>query len=111
MALKKWAFVFLSPGFDPGKHSITLSSPTCEVRLVGLDLSRKGQVVSVAKELVEDGAQMIELCGGFGPIWVARVSESIGGAVPVGSVAYGPEARAPLLAILQPELFSHTEAV
>jgi len=42
--------------------------------------------------LVADGVQLIELCGGFGPIWTAKLIEAIDDAVPVGSVAYGPEA-------------------
>jgi len=36
--------------------------------------------------------QLIELCGGFGPIWTAKVIEELDGAIPVGSVGYGPEA-------------------
>ncbi|WP_433716498.1 DUF6506 family protein [Nocardia sp. CA-084685] len=32
------------------------------------------------------------MCGAFGPLWTARVIEAIGGAVPVGAVAYGAEA-------------------
>jgi hypothetical protein len=57
-------------------------------------------VIEVAKELVAEGVQMIELCGGFGPIWIAKVSEAIQGAVPIGGVFYGPEARKPILKIL-----------
>ncbi|MFF0738855.1 DUF6506 family protein [Streptomyces sp. NPDC004111] len=36
--------------------------------------------------------QLIELCEGFGPVWAGRVIEAIDGAVPVGTVGYGPEA-------------------
>ncbi len=43
---------------------------------------------------------MIELCGGFGPLWIAKVSEAINHAIPVGSVFYGPEARQPILDII-----------
>lgn len=45
-----------------------------------------------AKRLVDDGVELIELCGAFGPVWAARIIEHIDGAVPVGMVAYGPEA-------------------
>ena len=100
MTLKKWAFVFLSPGFESKELSVSLSSDYCEVHIVGIGMSEKERVVGIAKALVTEGAQMIELCGGFGPIWIARVSEAIHGAVPVGSVAYGPEARSQLLSII-----------
>jgi Family of unknown function (DUF6506) len=100
MALKKWAYIFLSPGFDPKEHSISLRSEQTEVRIVGIEMTKKEMVTTIAQDLVEEGVQMIELCGGFGPIWVARVTEAIAGAVPVGSVAYGPESRIPLLEIL-----------
>jgi hypothetical protein len=45
----------------------------------------------VARTLVSEGVQLIELCGGFGPLWTAKVIEAIGPAVPVGAVGYGPE--------------------
>lgn len=100
MALKYWAYIFLSPGFDPQKQTATLESPQTKVKLVGIDMKKKEQVLEVTKQLVKDGVQMIELCGGFGPIWVDKVLEEIHHAVPVGSVMYGPEARKPLLDIL-----------
>ena len=48
--------------------------------------------MAVAREMVEAGVQLIELCGGFGPVWTGKIIEAIGGRVPVGSGGYGPEA-------------------
>ena len=39
----------------------------------------------------EQGIQLIELCGGFSPVWAGKIIEAIDYAVPVGVVAYGPE--------------------
>ena len=100
MALHYWAYIFLSPGFDPQKHTTELKSDTCRFKAVGIDMHKKEEVIAVAKKLVEEGVQMIELCGGFGPLWVAKISEAIKGSIPIGTVAYGPEARKPLLDIL-----------
>lgn len=101
MSLNYWAYIFLSPGFDENSHTTEMSSTSCRVKLVGIDMNEKEKVVDIAKKLVADGVQMIELCGGFGPLWIAKITEAIKGAVPVGSVAYGPEARQPLLDILK----------
>jgi hypothetical protein len=100
MALKYWAYIFLSPGFDPHKHETTLESSQTKVKFVGIDMKKKNEVLKIAKELLKEGVQMIELCGGFGPIWVAKVLEELHHAIPVGSVMYGPEARQPMLDIL-----------
>jgi hypothetical protein len=100
MALKSWAYLFLSPGFNPEKHRTEMESSHTKVTLIGIDIKKKEEVINVAKNLVKEGIQMIELCGGFGPIWVSKVSEAIRYAIPVGSVTYGPEARKPLLDLL-----------
>jgi hypothetical protein len=47
--------------------------------------------VAVAKQLVEEGVQLLELCGGFGPRWTAAMLDATGRRVPAGAVAYGPE--------------------
>ncbi|PWU08043.1 MAG: hypothetical protein C5B47_05260 [Verrucomicrobia bacterium] len=100
MALKKWAYLYLSPGFSPEKNTTISSSNQCEFIAVGFDFASKQDVIEIVRRLIADGVQMIELCGGFGPLWVAKVSEAINGIVPVGSTAYGPEARKPMLDIL-----------
>jgi len=48
----------------------------------------------VAVELVDQGIQLIELCGGLGPVPAADVIEAIGGRVPVGVVQFGAESLA-----------------
>ncbi|PXX71543.1 hypothetical protein DFR70_101977 [Nocardia tenerifensis] len=89
MALTAWGFIYTAPGSDPD-HETVVETPDCRTVFVGVD--HPEQAIPAAHRLVANGAQLIELCGGFGPIWTARVIEAIGGAVPVGAVAYGTEA-------------------
>lgn len=102
MKFNNFAYIFLGPGLDAKKDRAEIKTATFTFTTVGIDFKNKEQVVEVAKELIANGAQMIELCGGFGPLWIAKVSEATNGKVPVGSVAYGPEARRPLLDLLTP---------
>ena len=67
-----------------------METPSFRMTTIGISLPEQG--ADAARPLVADGAQLIELCGAFGPIWAARVIEAIDDAVPVGSVVYGPEA-------------------
>jgi hypothetical protein len=50
----------------------------------------------IARQLVEDGVELIELCGGFGGAGLASVTAAVGGRVPVGAVFYGVDASAGL---------------
>jgi len=92
-----FAIIFTSPGADPKIHRAVINIGDVTYVTVGVDTQHKEQVIEVAKNLVANGAQIIELCGGLGPIWMAKVIEAIKGAVPVGGVFYGPEARKPLV--------------
>lgn len=89
MALKKLGFIVTGAGLDPEVHRVSMKSPVFEMIAVGVTHATQG--VSVAKGLVAEGIELLELCGGFGPIHTAKVLEAIGYAIPVGSVAYGPE--------------------
>jgi uncharacterized protein DUF6506 len=100
MALRYWAFIYKSPGFDPEKNVAVMESPACRMKAIGVDMAHPEQAIEAAKTLVAEGVQAIELCGGFGPVWVAKISEAIGNAVPVGTVVYGPEHRKALLDIM-----------
>ena len=89
MALRKFGFIVTGAGYDPAHHRIVMASHAMEMIAVGV--SRPEQGVAVALELVEQGIELLELCGGFGPLGTAPILEAIGGRIPVGSVAYGPE--------------------
>lgn len=100
LKFNRYAYIFLGPGLNAKKDRAEIKTPDFTFKTVGIAFQDKEQVIEVAKQLVAEGAQMIELCGGFGPIWVAKVSAAINNKVPVGSVAYGPEARKPLVDLL-----------
>lgn len=89
MALRRFGFIVKGAGYDPSRHTVSLESPEIVTTVVGV--SAPEQALPVAQQMVASGIQLIELCGGFGPVWTARVIDAIGGAVPVGAVAYGPE--------------------
>lgn len=100
MKFNHYAYLFLGPTLDPTLHRSTIKTDNLTFVSIGIDFNHKEQVIEVAKEVIANGAQMIELCGGFGPLWIAKISEAIGYSVPVGGVFYGPEARKPLLDLL-----------
>jgi hypothetical protein len=89
MALHRFGFIVKGAGYDPKLHTASLASPQITTTIVGV--STPEQALPVARQMLADGIQLIELCGGFGPIWTARVIGAIDAAIPVGSVSYGPE--------------------
>jgi hypothetical protein len=84
MALKKFGFIVTGDAFVQYQGTEKFS-----MKVVGVNHAREG--IRAAKEMVGEGIQLIELCGGFGPVWAGQIIEAIDYAVPVGVVAYGPE--------------------
>ena len=101
MALRKFGFIVTGSGLDPVEHKMRMASGSFEMIAVGVSEASQGAEVAVA--MVAEGVQLIELCGGFGPVGTARVLDAIGGAVPVGSVGYGPESIDAMAALFAPE--------
>ena len=90
MALQKFGFIVTGAQLDPTRHRTVMESSA--FTMIAIGVARPEQGVDVARSLVAEGVQLIELCGGFGPVWTAKVIEAVGARIPVGSVAYGPEA-------------------
>lgn len=90
MALERFGFIVSGRRLDPAVHRTQLQSPAFHMQAVGV--ARPDQAEAVAREMVAQGVQLIELCGGFAPADEARVQQAIAHAVPIGTVRYGPEA-------------------
>ncbi len=93
-----WAFIYLGSGSeDPAVDRAVIERGGLRTTIVAVP--EAAAAVPVARELVDGGAQTIELCGGLGPVWAARVIEATGGRVPVGAVGYGGESVHALAAL------------
>lgn len=84
MALTYFGFIVTGDDFEQMQ-----GTENFKMKVVGVKKPKQG--IEVAKQMVEDGVQLIEVCGGFGPVWTGKIIEAIEGKVPVGSVGYGPE--------------------
>jgi predicted polyphosphate/ATP-dependent NAD kinase len=47
---------------------------------------------AIARKLVAEGVELIELCGGFGGAGFGAVVSAVNGQIPVGAVFYGVDA-------------------
>ena len=84
MALTKFGFIVTGDRFTQYQGTENFS-----MKVVGVSHASEG--IAAAKEMVAEGIQLIELCGGFSPVWAGKIIEAIDYKVPVGVVAYGPE--------------------
>jgi len=84
MALTHFGFIVTGDDFVQQQ-----GTPGFSMKVVGV--SDPAQGIEVARQMVAEGIQLIELCGGFSPVWAGRIIEAIDYRVPVGVVAYGPE--------------------
>lgn len=77
------------PGTDPDRdrHFFTHGDRLTLLILV----PDAGRVVGVARELADAGFSRIELCGGLGATWQAKVIDAVGDRARVGAVLYGFE--------------------
>jgi len=93
----KGAYIFVIPDADPKKHRAKIETPTLSVAIVGVrDFD---QAADIAKSLVEDGVQFIDLCSGYGPVGAAKVIEAVGDKIPVSAACFGIESTAKAAAL------------
>jgi hypothetical protein len=81
-----WAFIFEAPETDPKTDRMVIERGG--IRSIVVAVPEQAAVVQAAVDLAAEGAQFIELCGGFEPIWAGRVIEATDGNIPIGTVGY-----------------------
>lgn len=92
----KWAFIYLLDHPSEPPRTDQVGTLTC----VGIQTI--ADAPDVVRQLVTDGIELIELCGGFGGAGLAAVTAAAQGRVPVGAVFYGVDASAGLQRLFNP---------
>lgn len=82
----KAAFIFLAPDVNPDKDRKTVVTP--QVELTAVAATNYKEAAELAVQLVNEGIEAIELCGGFGNMGTARVTEAVAGKAAVGVVRF-----------------------
>ena len=85
MALKA-AFIFLAPEVNPDKDRQTVVTPQVELTAGAAGNYKEAEALAI--QLVEEGIEAIELCGGFGNKGTARIAEAVAGKAAVGVVRF-----------------------
>ncbi|MBX7158449.1 MAG: hypothetical protein K1X66_08710 [Verrucomicrobiae bacterium] len=86
----KWGFIYTLDNPSEKQRIDTIGEMVC----VGVTDVSHGP--AIARKLVDEGVEIIELCGGFGGAGLGAVVAAVEGRVPVGAVFYGVEASAGL---------------
>jgi hypothetical protein len=86
----KWAFFYtLDDSSDPTRIDRIGT-------LVCVGVPTVAAAPDIARKLVDEGVELIELCGGFGGAGLGAIVAAVNGRVPVGAVFFGTDASAGL---------------
>lgn len=81
----KWAFIAASKAAEGQVHKSVIRTSQREITTVLVPDYETA--VEVARQLVDEGIRMIELCGGIGHVGVARIAQAVP-EIPVGVVRF-----------------------
>lgn len=82
----KAAFIFVAPETDYKIHREMIETPALTLEVVGVSNYTEG--VQIAKELVDGGVKVLELCAGFGNEGIAMISKAVKGKASVGAIKF-----------------------
>lgn len=82
----KAAFIYIAPQNDKNIHKAFIDSPVVKLTVVGVKNYDEAEIV--AKELISEGIEAIELCAGFGHEGTARIVKAVEGKAVVGVVRF-----------------------
>ncbi|WP_163390558.1 DUF6506 family protein [Enterovibrio norvegicus] len=96
--IKKYGFIVKGESYTPGTHHSTLDSGFFFTKVVGV--STDEEAIAAARDFVESGIEVIELCGGFGKESAERLIAKINTHVPIGYVIFNDTEQQKLTSFL-----------
>ncbi len=97
MSMITLAYLVIGKGFDSKVSRVSIERPGSKVWMIGVNDMEDAK--AVAKELVAEGVDALEVCGGFGEARVRELIEAIDGAIPIGHVTTLPSEREKMQAV------------
>jgi hypothetical protein len=85
------AIVYDAPGADPATDRVTTHHGEHVTTVVAIGDAAPERVATLVAELVDGGADVVELCGAMGPVPQAAALAAVGDRATVGAVMYGFE--------------------
>ncbi|MBW8184311.1 DUF6506 family protein [Shewanella nanhaiensis] len=86
MTLSNYGFIVLAKEYQPTQNSSVIENKYFKTQVVGV--STVEQAITVCRELIEEGVQVIELCGGFGEENASKIINSLDSQTPIGFVGF-----------------------
>lgn len=82
----KALYMFLDETADSTKHRAVVDTPSITLTVIGV--SSREEAVKIAKQHVEEGFHLVELCGACGYEGAKKVRDAVGDKVPVGMMVH-----------------------
>ncbi|GGJ05749.1 hypothetical protein GCM10007978_49180 [Shewanella hanedai] len=86
MTLTHYGFIVLAKGYQPKIQRSVMENEHFKTQVIGV--SSVEDAVTVANDLIKEGVQVIELCGGFGEDNANKVINSLDSQTPIGFVGF-----------------------
>ena len=84
--MRKLVFIFLNKDARPKEHQSIVTVGA--VQMITIGVKDYDEACEMAKCFAAEGVAAIELCGGFGNMGVAKVTEAVSGKIPVGVIRF-----------------------
>lgn len=92
--MNKWGFIYATGEASGERQHDVIGASACQLVCVGIPSAE--ELPAAARLLLDEGVELIELCGAFGGPGLTAVLDEVDGQVPVGAVFYGGEAASGL---------------
>lgn len=87
--ISHYGFIIKAPDYQQDQHQSVIESPLFRTEVLGVRSDE--EAVAAAKALIDNGAQVVELCGGFGAESAEKIIAALGSDVPVGFVSFSEQ--------------------
>lgn len=98
MSLTNYGFIILAPEYSSHKQHAVLENEHFRSEIVGVNSVE--EAIDVSEDLISQGVQLIELCGGFGEEKANQVIDALQSETPIGFVGFSVKENEKLAAVM-----------